>query len=599
MPSTNPLVSDRFVDFLLFEVLDLEALLVLPDFAEHSRETVEIYLATARRLARDLLFPAYKPMDDAPPRLENGRVRVHPAMHDIYPRLVELGVLSATRPPEAFGQELPFTVASLATSYLMAANLSAYAYLGLTTGAARLVESFGSDELKERFMGRLYRGEWTGTMALTEPQAGSSLSDVVTRALPTDEGHHLIKGSKIFISGGDHDLTENIVHLTLARIDGAPPGIKGVSLFAVPKNRYEGDKLVPNDVEVAGVIHKIGWRGLPSLALNFGEADHCHGYLVGEPHRGISYMFQMMNEARLMVGMNGAATASVAFHESLEYAKTRPQGRRMGDKDPRAPQIPIIEHADVRRMLLRQKAITWGSLALLGLTARLTDLAEHETNEAARERAAMLLDLLTPIAKSFPAERGFESNTLAVQILGGYGYTSEYLPEAWLRDQKLNSIHEGTTGIQSLDLLGRKVPAAGGAAFGALLAEIAATCDGARDAGVSPDLVQRVEGAAMAMRQVTLHLGALGMQGDAPGMLLHSADYLDLASTVVIGWTWLRLAATAQKNREARPADLDFYEGIASAAQYWIRTELARVGYLSQLCRSGEDSYARVRPEWF
>ncbi|MDC3959579.1 acyl-CoA dehydrogenase [Polyangium jinanense] len=597
--STNPLVSDRFVDFLLFEVLDLEGLLALPDFAEHTRETVGIYLGTARRLARELLFPAYKPMDEAPPRLENGHVRVHRAMHDIYPRLVELGVLSATRPPEAHGQMLPLTVASLATSYLMAANLSAYGYIGLTTGAARLLESFGSDELKERFMGPLYRGEWTGTMALTEPQAGSSLSDVETRATPTERGHYLLKGSKIFISGGDHDLTENIVHLTLARIDGAPPGIKGVSLFAIPKLRPERGALVPNDVEVAGVIHKIGWRGLPSLALNFGEAGDCHGYLVGEPHRGISYMFQMMNEARLMVGMNGAATASVAFHESLEYAKTRPQGRKLGDKDPRAPQIPIIEHADVRRMLLRQKAIAWGSLALLGLTARLSDLAEHAQDESSRARAAMLLDLLTPIAKSFPAERGFEANALAVQVLGGYGYTSEYLPEAWLRDQKLNSIHEGTTGIQSLDLLGRKVPAAGGAAFGALLEEIAATCDGARDAAVNPDLVQRVEGAAMAMRQVTLHLGALGAQGDVRGMLLHSADYLDLASTMVIGWTWLRLAATAQKNRADRPQDHDFYEGIASAAQYWIRTELPRVGYLAQLCRSGEDSYERVRPEWF
>ncbi|MRG95683.1 acyl-CoA dehydrogenase [Polyangium spumosum] len=597
--STNPLVSDRFVDFLLFEVLDLDALLALPDFSEHTRETVGIYLGAARRLAREVLFPAYKPMDEAPPRLEDGRVRVHRAMHDIYPRLVELGVLSATRPPEAYGQTLPLTVASFATSYLMAANLSAYAYLGLTTGAARLLESFGSDDLKQRFMGPLYRGEWTGTMALTEPQAGSSLSDVETRATPTENGHYLVKGSKIFISAGDHDLTENIVHLTLARIDGAPPGIKGVSLFAVPRLRPEAGKLVPNDVEVAGVIHKIGWRGLPSLALNFGEAGDCHGYLVGEPHRGISYMFQMMNEARLMVGMNGAATASVAFHESLEYAKTRPQGRKLGDKDPRAPQIPIIEHADVRRMLLRQKAITWGSLALLGLTARLSDLAEHGIDEQARGRAAMLLDLLTPIAKSFPAERGFESNTLAVQILGGYGYTSEYLPEAWLRDQKLNSIHEGTTGIQALDLLGRKVPTAGGAAFAALLEEIAATCDGARDAGVSADLVGRVEGAAMAMRQVTLHLGALGAQGDVRGMLLHSADYLDLAGTTVIGWTWLRLAAAAQRSRQDRPADHDFYEGIASAAQYWIRTELARVGYLAQLCRSGEDSYDRVRPEWF
>jgi butyryl-CoA dehydrogenase len=415
----------------------------------------------------------------------------------------------------------------------MAGNLSAYGYLGLTTGAARLIESFGSDELKERFMSRMYAGEWTGTMALTEPQAGSSLTDVLTTATKTDAGHYLIKGSKIFISGGDHDLTENIVHLTLARIEGAPPGIKGVSLFAIPKKRFEGDGLVPNDIEVAGVIHKIGWRGLPSLALAFGGSGDCHGWLVGEPHRGISYMFQMMNEARLMVGMNGAATASVAFHESLDYALNRPQGRSYENRDPRSPQIPIIEHADVRRMLLRQKAIAWGSLALLGKAARLTDLSEYGPTEEARKQAFLLLDLLTPMAKSFPAEKGFESNALAVQILGGYGYSSEYLPESWLRDQKLNSIHEGTTGIHSLDLLGRKVPSAGGAAFGALLEEIAAACKRAREAGVMTEWVSIVEEAADATRATTQHLALLGMQGDVAGMLRHSVHYLDLASTLI------------------------------------------------------------------
>jgi alkylation response protein AidB-like acyl-CoA dehydrogenase len=597
MNSTNPLVSDRFIDFLLFESLHVESLFSLPAFSDHNRETAEIYLASARRLSRQHLFPTYKAMDEAPPRLENGRVRVHPAMHDLYPRLVELGVLCATRPPEVGGQRLPMTIASLATFYLMAGNLSAYGYLGLTTGAARLLESFGSDELKERFMSRMYSGEWTGTMALTEPHAGSSLSDVTTTATPTDQGYHLIRGSKIFISGGDHDLTENIVHLTLARIEGAPPGIKGVSLFAIPQKRFEGDELVANDIEVAGVIHKIGWRGLPSLALAYGSSGDCRGWLVGQPHRGISYMFQMMNEARLMVGMNGAATASVAFHESLEYAKTRPQGRGYDNRDPRSPQIPIIEHADVRRMLLRQKAIAWGSLALLAYTARLTDLSEHAETEAERNRSFLLLDLLTPVAKSFPAEKGFESNALAVQILGGYGYSSEYLPEAWLRDQKLNSIHEGTTGIHSLDLLGRKVPSAGGAAFGALLEEMANTCARARKAGVSAELAQIVENGMVSIRQTTEHLAGLGLQGDVAGMLRHSAHYLDLAATLIVGWTWLAMAATAAENRTERPHDADFYEGLSLTAQYWIRTEVPRVDWLAKLCQSGEDSYARIRAE--
>jgi len=598
MPTQNPLVDDRTVDFILFDVLDVGALLELPAFRDHSPETLRIFLAGIRRLAREVLYPAYKPMDEAPPRLVEGQVRVHPLMKEIYPRLVELGLINATRPPEAGGQELPITAFTLASSYLMAANLSAYGYLGLSAGAARLLESFGSEELKTRFMSRMHSGEWTGTMALTEPQAGSSLSDVQTRATPAGD-HYLIRGSKIFISGGDHDLTDNIVHLTLARIDGAPPGIKGVSLFAIPKLRFEGDALVPNDVHVAGVIHKIGWRGLPSLALNYGEQGDCHGFLVGEPHRGISYMFQMMNEARLMVGMNGVASASVAYHEALDYARNRPQGRPVASKDPRAPQVSILEHEDVRRMLLRQKAIVEGGLMLLGVAARYADRAAHAEGAEERRRAELLLDLITPIAKSFPAERGFEANALAVQVLGGYGYSSEYLPEAWLRDQKLNSIHEGTTGIQSLDLLGRKVSAAGGTALQALLEEIAGTVAHARRAGVEAAWCARVEEAAGELRDVTLHLAGLGQRGDVEGMLRHSTDYLEMMATVVVGWLWLWMAAAAREGMQRRPEDAAFHEGKLCAAQYWIQGELGRVAHWAALCRSGEDSYARMRSEWF
>jgi butyryl-CoA dehydrogenase len=481
----------------------------------------------------------------------------------------------------------------------MAANAGAYGFIGLTSGAGRLIESFGSEALKREYMDPMYEGRWTGTMALTEPQAGSSLSDVQTHATPTDDGYYLIRGSKIFISGGDQDVTENIVHLLLARIDGAPPGIKGVSLFAVPRLRREGEELVPNDVAVTGVIHKIGWRGLPSLALDYGENGDCRGWLVGEPHQGIRYMFQMMNEARLMVGVNGAATSSAAYHEALAYAADRPQGRRLGEKDPTQPQVPIIEHADVRRMLLRQKAIVEGGLSLLAECARLSDLSEHTTDDAERKRAGLLLDLLTPIAKTFPAERGFEANALAVQIHGGYGYSSEYLPESWLRDQKLNSIHEGTTGIQSLDLLGRKVMGHGGQSLFALRDELVATVADARAAGVDDEWCGRLEGALAALGSVTEHLGGLGMQGDVAGMLLHSADYMDLFSTVVIGWQWLKQAAVAKPGLDAGRATPAFYEGKLCAAQYWINTELPRAGYLAALCRSGEDSYARIKPEWF
>src|SRR3954470_20072316 len=536
----NPLVSDRNVSFLLDEVFDLGALCALPAFAAHSRETFTLYLESARKLARDVLFPAFKPMDETPPRLENGQVRVHPAVREILPRLFELGLATATRPAEVGGQELPAAVAVLASHYCMAANGAAAGYLGLTQGAAHLVEEFGDDSPRREFMPRMYAGEWTGTRALTEPQAGSSLADVRTRARPRAGGGFLIDGNKVFISGGDQDVTANIVHLTLARIEGAPSGIKGVSLFAIPKKRLDGSD---NDCTCAGVFHKMGWRGLPSIALNFGERSACQGFLVGAPNRGISYMFQMMNEARLMVGMNAVSTASAAYFEALEYARTRPQGRPLASRDPAAPQIPIIEHADVRRMLLKQKCIVEGGLSLLLACARYADLARHATDEAERNRSRLLLDLLTPVAKTFPAERGFEANVLSVQVHGGYGYTSEYLPEAWLRDQKLNSIHEGTSGIQSMDLLGRKVVAEGGAALAALSEEVEATLSRAASAGVVQADIDAVRAAVGTVGAVTMELSRHGLAGDRDRMMLHAFDFMDLFSTAAVAWQWLEQAA--------------------------------------------------------
>ena len=592
----NPLLSDRHVDFLLYECLGVESLTSAAAFADHDRSTFDLYLRSCRKLAREVLFPVYRELDTAPPQLRNGRVETHPALPALWQRLVEVGALTATRPAEVGGQRLPLVVAVLAHGYLMAANLSAYAYVGLTTGAARLIESFGSDELRRDYMEPMYGGRWAGTMALTEPQAGSSLADVTTVASTAPDGSYRLRGSKIFISGADQTVTENVVNLTLARLEGAPPGTRGISLFAVPRRRRQDDTLVDNDVTVTGLIHKIGWRGLPSLALSFGDHGDCHGYLVGAPGRGLAQMFQMMNEARLMVGMNAAATAAVGYHESLAYARERTQGRR-GPAD-HAP-VAIIEHADVRRMLLRQKAIVEGSLALLATTALLADLAEHATAPAEQTRARLLVDLLTPMAKTFPSEKGFEANALAVQIHGGYGYSSEYLVEAWLRDQKLKTIHEGTSGIPALDLLGRKVVAGGGAALAALREEITRALDRARRAGVEPTWCSKLEGSATAVAAVTEHLASLGLGGD-PAALRHASDYLELLSTVVIGWMWIVQAAAAREGLAASPSaeDRAFYEGQLCAAQYWVATELGRVGHLSALCRGGDDSYARLQPAW-
>ncbi|MFL5405788.1 MAG: acyl-CoA dehydrogenase [Myxococcales bacterium] len=585
----NPLFSDREVSFQLYEVHGAGDLCKLPVFADHGRETFDLFLASARKIAREVLFPAYRPMDAEPPRLENGRVRVHPAMKEIWPRLVELGMTSATRPAEVGGQELPVLVALFAGGYLSAANGAAMAYAGLTSGAAHLVEAFGSEEVRRTFHEPMVSGRWTGTMALTEPHAGSSLADVRTTAtpLPGEPGRHLLRGNKVFISGGDQDFTENIVHLALGRIEDAPAGIKGISLFAVPRLRPEAGRLVDNDCSSAGVFHKMGWRGIPSIALNFGERGDCVGWLVGTPHQGLAHMFQMMNEARLMVGMNGVATASAAYHEALEYARTRPQGRSLASRDPRSPQIPIVEHADVRRMLLAQKAIVEGGLSLLAECARLADLVRHGPEED-RERRRMLLDLLTPVAKSFPAEFGFVANALAVQVHGGYGYTAEYLPEAWLRDQKLNSIHEGTTGIQSLDLLGRKVVAGGGDALRALAAEIAAV-------EATPEEQSALASALEKIAATTMELAQRGMGGDRDGMLAHSVDYLEAFSILVVAWQWARMAAAARRGVEK--ASADFYRGKIAAAQWFFANQLARVPTLCDICLN-DRSFLDARQEW-
>ncbi|HEY4181098.1 MAG TPA: acyl-CoA dehydrogenase [Kofleriaceae bacterium] len=592
----NPLVDDRDVAVILDELLDLKALQALPYFAEHDRESYEMVLDSARSLARDVLFPAYRMLDLAPPTLVDGRVHVHPELAPLVRRIIDLGFTSAPRPAGVGGAQLPLTVFSMATAYLMAGNASVYGYVGLTQGAAHLLEAFASEELRSTYMAPMYRGEYMGTMALTEPHAGSSLADITTTATPAGD-HYLLSGAKIFISGADHDMTENIVHMTLARIAGAPAGMRGVSLFCVPKRRVakNGDSrtLVDNDVAITGLVHKIGWRGLPSAILAYGERGDCHGWLVGEPHQGIRYMFQMMNEARIMVGLNGVATASVAYHESLAYARDRTQGRQLGAKD--AGQVSIIQHADVRRMLLRQKAIVTGGLALLARASYYADLAAHADGEV-RDNAQLLLDVLTPIVKSFPAEKGFESNVLALQIHGGYGYSSEYLPESWLRDQKLNSIHEGTTGIQAADLLGRRVMAKG--ALPAVGKAIAAACARAKAAGVDAAWIAEVERAVGTVGSLTMELGQRGMSGDANGMMLHATDYLDLFATVIIAWQWIELAAIAHAHAGDDDQDDGYHRGLLAAAQYWIYTELPRIDVLAKLCRDAESSYGSLDPAW-
>jgi alkylation response protein AidB-like acyl-CoA dehydrogenase len=465
----------------------------------------------------------------------------------------------------------------------------------LTAGAAHLIESFGSGELREQFIPHMYAGKWQGTMALTEPQAGSSLADLATTAEPTPEAYFKIRGQKIFISAGDHDGVDNVVHLMLARIKGAPPGVKGISLFVVPRLRPEGIELAFNDVNTAGVFHKLGYRGCPITHLSFGENDDCHGWLVGKANKGLTYMFQMMNNARIEVGIGAAAIASAAYYASLAYARERPQGRRIADKDPTQLQIPIIEHADVKRMLLFQRAIVEGAVSLLLQCAVYSDLVEVEADEE-KTRYSLLLDLLTPIAKSYPSEMGITSVSQGLQILGGYGYCDEFPLEQYYRDMRIHPIHEGTTGIQGIDLLGRKVIIRDGAAFALFQEEVGKTMGAALEFDGLRSYADRLDRAMGLLTQVTEHLVGVSRLGETERFLADSTLYLEMFGIVVIAWQWLQQGIAAQKALTGVLAheEADFYRGKYQTMQFFFHYEVPKIEGLSGRLREADGFTAKA-----
>jgi len=576
-------VSKRNLDFLLYEVHGMERLSRLPYFEDHTRETYDLVMETALKLARNLMHPYLTEMDEKAPVLENGQVKVHPIVKTMMKEWGEGGWISSAMPYEVGGQQLPVTMHMACTYVFAAANFSATAFSGLTTGAAHLILTFGTNELKETYVPRMLAGEWQGTMAMTEPQAGSSLSDITTRAEPTDQGYYTIRGQKIFISAGDHDCVENVIHMMLAKIKGAPPGVKGISLFLVPKQRFRSDgTLEPNDVTVATVYHKLGYRGCPITQLSMGENDDCRGYLVGEAHKGLSYMFQMMNEARIGVGMQATAIASAAYYASLEYAKERPQGRKVSSKDPTLPQIPIIEHPDVRRMLLFQRAVTEGALSLILQCCMYTDLAKTEDGEQ-KERYELLLDLLTPVAKTYPSENGIMSVSQGLQVLGGYGYCREFPLEQYYRDIRIHPIHEGATGIQALDLLGRKVVMKNGQALRVYFEEVQAVIDAAmQDEGIKL-YAERLKEALGALERVTMHRVPLALQGNVEEFLADATLYLEMFGIVAVAWQWLIQGVTARKALAADcfPSDKRFYEGKLHTMRYFFHYEVPKISGLA------------------
>ncbi|MFH1091815.1 MAG: acyl-CoA dehydrogenase [Pseudomonadota bacterium] len=577
-------VSERNLKFLLYEVLGVETLTGYPYFEEHSRESFDLVLDTALKLGRDLLRPYLQEMDRNPPEFVDGRVKVNPMVRTFMKACGEGGWIGAGASFEMEGQQLPRAITAACIYIWSAANYSASVYPILTYGAAHLIESFGSEELKETFVPRMFAGQWQGTMALTEPQAGSSLADITTQAEPTDQGYYRIRGQKIFISAADHDGVDNVVNLMLAKIKGAPPGVKGISLFVVPRQRPGPDgRLVPNDVNVAGIFHKLGYRGCPITQLSLGENNDCRGWLVGEPHQGLSYMFQMMNDSRIEVGIGAAAIASAAYYASLEYAQERPQGRRPSDKDPTLPQVPIIWHPDVKRMLLFQRSVVEGALSVLLQTSLYYDLARVRQGEEKR-RYSLLLDLMTPVAKSYSSEMGILSVSQGLQCLGGYGYCDEFPLEQFYRDARIHPIHEGTTGIQGQDLLGRKVVIQGGQGFSYYLEEVKKAIEAGYEQADLKPYAQRLDSAMTTLKEVTEHLVGIGRQGDRELFLADATLYLDFFGIIAVAWQWLRQGVAASQALAKGPTEIEarFYQGKIKTMKFFYHYELPKIQGLAQ-----------------
>ena len=602
------------IDFLLHQWLGAEGLNERERFADHSRETFDAVLDTCERIAREKYAPFNRLVDTQEPRFDGEKVILPQATHDAHEAYAQSGMLSAAQDYDIGGMQLPYTVEAAANAFFGLASVSIGSGM-LTTGNANLLMAHGTEMQKKVFALNEFSGRWSGTMCLSEPQAGSSLGDVATRAL-SDGADHLddplgpryrLTGNKMWISAGEHELTENIVHLVLAKIPGPDgallPGTKGISLFIVPKKlvdtagRLTGQR---NDVALAGLNHKLGWRGTSNTLLNFGEGRYpvdgaagAIGYLVGRPGEGLRCMFHMMNEARIAVGMAATMLGLAGYYASLDYARNRPQGRPLGAKDATQPQVPIIEHADVKRMLLAQKSYGEGALALALYCARLVD-EQHTGDAAAADEARLLLEVLTPIAKSWPSEWCLEANSMAIQIHGGYGYTRDFPVEQYWRDNRLNMIHEGAHGIQAMDLLGRKVLMESGRGLQLLAARVQQT---ARAAALQPWLGEHARALGDALQQLSEATRLAWASGSAAAAMANAVPYMQAFGHTVLAWIWLDvvLAALREDPAQAKAQTL----GRVAATKYFFHYELPKIGAWLSVVRSCDLTCADMPDEAF
>ena len=580
-------MADKYVDidtlkYLLYDVHELEELLKRERFVDHDKESLDMFLDSSKDFADRELFPYFKEMDENPAFHKDGQVYVHKQVETMMKKGGELGFISSSFDYEVGGLQIPL-MASTASSYILdAANNHLPGYAGLTQGAAELIIHFAKKDLLDKYVPEMLAGNWGGTMCLTEPQAGSSLSDIVTKATPHENGYYNISGQKIFISAGDNQYLDNIVHLVLARIKGAPKGTKGISLFIVPKNRKLDDgSLEPNDVTSVADFQKMGQKGYCTTHLGFGDKEDCRGWLVGEENNGLSCMFVMMNAARIGVGRAASAIASAAYYASLQYANERPQGRKLssdGKKNVEESQSLIIEHPDVRRMLLLQKAVVEGSMSLVLLAAKYYDLESTAQSKEEKIKYNTLLEMIIPVVKTYPSDAGAYSVNNGLQVLGGYGFCSDFILQQYYRDIRISAIYEGTTGIQSQDLLGRKITMNNGEGLKLLLAEIIETITKASN---YPELKEYCDSLSKKIKlseKILQTLMPYALKGDFEKYLADASIFMEFFSLVIVGWNWLEIAANSQqalKNNDRKYSEI-FYKSKIETMKYFFEYELPK-----------------------
>ena len=574
------LIADRRdVDFVLHEQLQVASFSEHDDFADFNKKTVDMVVSEARNLAIKEILPTQQAGDVEGCRLENGTVYTPECYKRAWQLYNEGEWLAMMEDPEWGGQGMPRSVALAASEYFLGANFAFAMYGGLTLGAGKLVETFGTDTQKRLYLKNMYTGRWAGTMLLTEPEAGSDVGALATTAVKNEDGTYSITGNKIFISAGDHDLTENIVHPVLARIEGAPAGTKGISLFLVPKYRVNDDGSLGefNDVVCTALEEKMGIHGNSTCALALGSKGNCIGTLLGEENKGMRAMFLMMNEARLIVGAQGLACASASYMYAVNYARERVQGRhllRAMDQD--APAVPIIQHPDVRRQLMIMKAYVEGMRSLVYYIGYLDDMEHLATDPDEKMKYKGIIDVLTPIVKGYVTDRAFEVCSHGVQVYGGYGFIREYPVEQLLRDSRITMIYEGTNGIQAMDLLGRKLGLNKGRPIMDLMGEITKTIAAAKEAEGLAKLAADLENAMNRLAEVAMHLGQSAMSPKVLNAFAFAHPFMETSGDVIMAWMllWRAVAANRKLTPKPKKKDAIFYEGQLKSAEYFINVIL-------------------------